>query len=160
MMYSKDIYNACKEIKNWEVTAQFSVGGFEWLAFSKEQHGKMIVISSQETTIVDCNNGKIEECEIVYDEQELVAYCERLSNEELCIVGQFGGKLPDTTVRGEKVIVRTNDEHIMKIFFASSLFDKTLIYDCYDAYLCGFSYDGDYFVLADDAGIIILKRKS
>lgn len=36
MMTSIDIFNACKSIKGWEVTANFSVGGFERLAFSKK----------------------------------------------------------------------------------------------------------------------------
>ena len=30
---------------------------------------------------------------------------------------------------------------------------KTQIYDRYDAYICGFSGDGNYFVLSDDGGI-------
>ena len=159
MMSSTDVYNACKDIKNWEITANFSVGGFEWLAFSKEQHGKMIIISAQRTTIVDCNNGNIEDCNIAFDENELIAYCDKLSDEELSIVGEYGGSIPHTTSKGEKIIIKTSDEHIMKIYFVNGLLSRKLIYDCYDAYLCGFSYDGDYFVLADDGGILILKRK-
>lgn len=56
-----------------EIGNKFSVGGFEWLGFSKEISNKMIIISSQKTTILDCNNGKIENCMIDYDEDELIA---------------------------------------------------------------------------------------
>ena len=159
MMSSKDIYDACKKINDWEITAHFSVGGFEWLAFSKEHRGKMIIISSQRTTIVDCDNGTIEDCDIIFDETELIAYCDRLPDEDLHLAGQYGGSIPHTSDKGEKVIIETNDKHIMKIYFVSSPRDSQLIYYSYDAYLCGFSYDGDHFVLADDGGMIILKRK-
>ena len=158
MMSSTDVYNACNSIKNWSVTASFSVGGFEWLAFSKESRGKMIVISSQRTTVVDCNTGTVEDCGIVFDEKELLAYCDRLPDEELHIAGQYGGRLPLVSAKGESVVVRTNDAHMMKIHFVSGLFQRKLIYDCYDAYVCGFSCDGDYFVLADDSGILIMRR--
>ena len=158
MMSSIDVRDACNSIKNWSVTAAFSVGGFEWLAFSKESRGKMIVISAQRTTIVDCNTGIAEDCNIVFDEQELLAYCDRLPDEALHLAGQYGGKLPHVSAKGESVVVKTNDAHRMKIVFVSGFFHRKLIYDCYDAYVCGFSYDGDYFVLADDGGILILGR--
>lgn len=159
MMTSTDTFNACQKIKGWKISANFSVGGFEWLAFSKKQPEKMIVISSQRTTIVDCNNGIIEDCNIVFDENELIAYCDKLPNEELCIVGEYGGTLPSLSGKGEKAdIIKTNN-HIMRILFSINRIDETLIYHSYDAYICGFSYDGDYFVLADDGGILILKRQ-
>ncbi|MBO4524117.1 MAG: hypothetical protein J5723_05470 [Ruminococcus sp.] len=158
MMTSIDTLNACKSIKGWEVTATFSVGGFEWLAFSKERHGKMIIISSQRTTIVDCNNGAIDDCEIILDEKELIAYCDRLPDEELYIAGQFGGSLPQKTDNGEKVTVKVDDNHIMHIYFTAGFLNKTLIYYNYEAYICGFSYDGTYFVIADDGGVLILKK--
>ena len=60
-------------------------------SFSKNQPGNMIVISSQRTTIIDCNNGEIKDCNIVFDENELIAYCDKLPDEELCIAGQYGG---------------------------------------------------------------------
>lgn len=158
MMTLIDTLNACQKIKGWKISANFSIGGFEWLAFSKKQPEKMIVISSQRTTIVDCNNGRIEDCEIVFDEKALIAYCDKLHDEELCIAGQYGGTLPILSGKGEKVDINTTTNHMMRIVFIRNWLDKTLIYDCYDAYICGFSYNGDYFVLADDGGILILKR--
>lgn len=159
MMTSIDTFNACQKIRGWIVSANFSVGGFEWLAFSKEQPEKMIIISSQRNTIVNCSNGIIEDCNIVFDEKELVAFCDKLKDEELCIAGQYGGTLPQMSGKGEKVDIHTTDNHIMRIVFIRNWHDKTLIYHCYDAYICGFSYDGNYFVLADDGGILILKRQ-
>lgn len=159
MMTSIDTYNACQKIKGWKISASFSVGGFLWLAFSKKRPEKMIVISSQKTTIVDCDNGSIEDCNIEFDEKSLTAYCDKLQDEELSIAGQYGGTLPTLSGKGEKVAVSTSNDHIMRIVFIRSWLDKRLIYHNYDAYICGFSYNGDHFVLADDGGILILKRQ-
>lgn len=159
MMTSIDTYNACQKIKGWKIAANFSVGGFEWLAFSKEQPEKMVLISSQRTTTVDCSNGSIEDCIVVLDEKELIAYCDKLQDEELQLAGQYGGALPHSSGKGETVEIHTTADHIMRITFIRNQFDKTLIYHCYDAYICGFSHNGDYFVLADDGGILILKRQ-
>ena len=45
----------------------------------------------------------------------------------------------------------------MQIYFTSRFLNKTLIYHNYEAN-CGFSYDGTYFVIADDGGVLILKK--
>lgn len=158
MMTSLDTYQACKALKHWEITANFSVGGFEWLAFSKREPGRMIVIFAQRTTLVNCDTGENEDCAIAFDETELIAYCDRLPDEELSIAGAFGGQLPHETAAGERVTVETNDAHIMKVHFVQGLFSRKLIYHSYDAYLCGFSDDGRYFVLADDGGILIIRK--
>lgn len=159
MMNFSESINACKNIEGWEIAANFSVGGFEWLGFSQNSSNKMIIISSQKTTVLDCNNGKIEECIIDYDEQELIAICNQLPNEQIPIVGQYGGKLPAITRQGERIAIQETKEHIMKITFTSNWMKEVTIFHNYCAYVCGFSYDGNYFVLADDGGMIVMKRK-
>lgn len=120
----------------------------------------MICISSQKTTILNCDSGEIKECNADYDEQEFIAICDGLSNEQITIAGQYGGNLPLISGKGEQVIIQETKEHIMTITFVSISGEKTIIYYNYSAYICGFSYDGNYFVLADDGGIVIIKRKS
>ena len=108
----------------------------------------MIIISSQKTTILDCNNGKIENCMIDYDEDELIAICDKLPNEQILIAGEYGGNLPDTTNKDERVLIQKTDEHITTITFILNQSDKIKVYENYGAYICGFSYDGNYFVIA------------
>ena len=36
---------------------------------------------------------------------------------------------------------------------------RNLIYDNYPCYVCGFSSDGNNFALADDGGVVIIRRK-
>lgn len=158
MMNEIECIEAYKKVNGWKLVTSFSVGGFEWLGFSKEKPNKMICISSQKTTILNCDSGKIEECVADYDEQELIAICNQLPNEQITIVGQYGGELPLTSGKGEQVIIQKTKEHIMTITFVAIDGGKTIIYHSYSAYICGFSYDGNYFVLANDGGIVVIKR--
>lgn len=160
MMNDTDCIETFKKIKGWELVSSFSVGGFEWLGFSKEKPNKMICISSQKTTILNCDSGEMGECNIDYDEQELIAICDELPNEQITIAGEYGGELPLTSGKGEQVIIQETKEHIMTITFVSINGEKTIIYYNYSVYTCGFSYDGNYFVLADDGGIVVIKRTS
>lgn len=159
MMNFQDNLEAFKQIDDLELVTSFSFGGFQWLGFSKEQPNKMLCISSQKATILNCENGILEECNVEYDEMELIAICDKLLNEEISIAGQYGGELPLTTSRGEQVIIQETEEHIMTIFFVSARDAKRKVYWNYSAYICGFSYNGNYFVLADDGGILVMKRK-
>lgn len=150
--------NACQAIEGWELVTSFSVGGFEWLGFSKENPNKMIIISSQKTTVLDCDNGKLENCTIDYDEEELIAICDKLPNEQILIAGEYGGRLPETTNKGEQVLIQETNEHIMTITFILNYSKEIKVYENYSAYICGFSYNGNYFVIANDGGIIVIKR--
>lgn len=158
MMNEIECIEAYKKVNGWELVTSFSVGGFEWLGFSKEKPNKMICISSQKTTILNCDSGEIEECDADYDEQELIAICDLLPKEQITIVGQYGGELPLTSGKGEQVIIQKSKEHIMTITFVAIDGGETIIYHSYSAYICGFSYDGNYFVLANDGGIVVIKR--
>ncbi len=150
--------NACQTIEGWELVTIFSVGGFEWLGFSKENPNKMIIISSQKTTVLDCDNGKLENCTIDYDEEELIAICDKLPNEQILIAGEYGGRLPETTNKGEQVLIQETNEHIMTITFILNYSKEIKVYENYSAYICGFSYNGNYFVIVNDGGIIVIKR--
>lgn len=159
-MTSSDTSDACKTIDGWELVAEFSVGGFEWLGFSKKEPNKMIVISSQKTTILDCDTGKLQNCTVEYDESELIAICDKLPDEMISIAGQFGGALPITTDRGEKVLIHETDDHIMTITFVLGNGKEIKVFHCYSAYISGFSYDGNYFVISNDGGITLVKRSA
>lgn len=56
-----------KSIPGWEFVTSFSVGGFEWLAFSEKCPTKLLIISSQKATIVDVDTGTINDCNVEYE---------------------------------------------------------------------------------------------
>ncbi len=155
MMNDLETIDSINNLKDWKITAHFSVGGFEWLGFSESQPNKMVVISAQKNTIVDCDNGEIEECEIDYDEQDRIAVCEKIPNEFIRIAGQFGGELPVCSNHGEKIRVETKD-NITTVIFTDDCGNEIILFDNYGYYICGFNYN--YFVLSDDGGIIVAKK--
>lgn len=58
---------------DWIKTAQFSVGGFLWTGFSKNRTNKLICISSEYISVIDCDTGKVEVCDGDYDEDGYIA---------------------------------------------------------------------------------------
>lgn len=88
----------------------------------------MICISSQKTPLVDCENGKIEECDSIYDEENPFAICKKLPDEQIEIAGQYGGKLSVTSGKGEQVSIQEKEEHIMKVIFVSPQGKESVIF--------------------------------
>lgn len=68
-------------------------------------------------TILDCNNGKLENCIIEYDEEEIIALCDKLPNEQILIAGQYGGELPEIIKQGEQFFIQEISEHIRTVTF-------------------------------------------
>lgn len=153
-------------LNEWDVSIEKVVGGFIRLGFSRDNPERMLCISSDKATIFDCQKGTITTVECDYDEGELIAIVNGL-NEEISIAGQYGGSLPSESGYVEKVTSVTKDvfEYGMNLVRESVSFwtkkgTEQLIYDGYKPYIYGFSYDGNYFVFADDAGITVLKRNT
>ena len=153
-------------ITGWTKVTDFSVGGLMWVGFSKRQPYRLLCISSQCTSLVDCNTGDIAECEAEYDEVSCVALTSCLSDEVVDIYGIYGGNPLLHTNIGEEVSITKHEERFgnktlirAKVIF-NTQDEEIEIYNNYGFYTCSFSIDGNYFVLADDAGIIVLKRKS
>ena len=145
------------KLADWELVREIVVGGLEWVGFSKANTRKLLCISSQKTTIIDCFSGEAFECSCEYDEEATIAYCDELPDEEISIAGYYGGKLPDSSVQGDSVSVN-KENFITTVLFSSAQGYKNMIFRNYGFYTCGFSYDGKYFVFAQDAGVTVLKR--
>ncbi len=148
-----------KKLADWELVKEVVVGGLEWVGFSKINARKLLCISSQKTTIIDCFSGEIFECSCEYDEEAAIAYCDELPNEEISIAGYYGGKLPDSSVQEDSVSVNKEDL-ITTVLFSSAQGNKSMIFRNYGFYTCGFSNDGKYFVFAQDAGVTVLRRSN
>ena len=149
---------AVDRLTNWECVKEFSVGGLEWICFSKEYYNKLLCISSQKCTLVDCKTGIIDECDCEYDELTHTALCSLLPNEVINISGQYGGKISHSTQKNDKVRIEILADNQTAVYFANDSQFETVIFENYGFYTCGFSYDGKYFVFAQDAGITLLRR--
>ena len=151
-------------ITGWSKVAEFSVGGLMWVGFSKRQPYRLLCISSQYTSLVDCNTGDIAECDAECDEESCVALTFYLPDEVVDIYGIYGGNPLLHTNAGEQISITKQEERFgnktvirAKVIFNTQDGEKE-IYNDYGFYTCSFSVDGNYFMLADGAGIIVLKR--
>lgn len=146
------------KLKDWEISIEKVVGGFIWLGFSKRVPHKMLCISSDKAAVFDCVNGTVEECTIDLNEEKCTAVCSELNGEVINLSGQYGGEIPHSTAKGEKVQIETASDYITTVTFITSKKKRSVIYKNYGFYTCGFSYDGRYFVFAQDAGLTVLKK--
>lgn len=149
----------CNKLADWELVKEIVVSGLEWVGFSKVNTRKLLCISSQKTTIIDCFSGEVFECSSEYDEEATIAYCDELPNEEISIAGYYVGKIPDSSVQGDSVSIN-KENFITTVLFSSAQGNKSMIFCNYGFYTCSFSYDGKYFVFAQDAGVTVLKRNN
>lgn len=156
---ARDLYNRdlC-DMKGWEVTVKRAIGGLEWVGFSQKHPEKLLCISSQKITVLDCGNGDITESKAEYDEENHIAVCATLPDEEIMIAGQYGGKMEQASVQGDKVLIETSPDHITTVTFVPASGASRVIFQNYGYYTCGFSCDGTYFMFAQDAGITVLRK--
>ena len=139
-----------------------SIGGFLYLAFLPGAYYKILCISSEYMSIIDCENDQVTPVDGDYDETELVAMYEGCDS-PISIAGQYGGSLPldngeDIRVTMEKD--QSGKHPILTIYWEENKETRTQIYKGYLPYIFGFSLDGQYYVHADDGGLTVLKRNS
>ena len=153
------------KLNGWEVACEFSVGGFLDMGFSEFESGKLLCISSQYAAVIDCETGEKARCECEYDECNKTAVCDLLPDEtiKLCSVWSGGKRLESR--QGESVRIISTEESVKgKIIQKDQVMFRTgnrevCIYDSYSIYSCTFCVRGDYFALACDGGVTVLKRR-
>ena len=89
------------KMEGWELVKEIVVGGLEWVGFSKTDTGKLLCISSQKTTLIDCFSGEVRPCNCAYDEESWTAYCDELPDEEIDIAGYSGGHFTSFFIHGD-----------------------------------------------------------
>ena len=161
IMTSMEVKKALGEIKDWKIIADFAVGGLEWIGFSHKKPELLFIISSQKNTVMNCKTGRIIECDLEYDEEEMIAYTDQVEDEAIPLAGQYGGKLKIKTNQGEQIkIEKTNTKNVFRLTFLTKNNEKIKIFENYGLYTYGFSNDDNYFVISSDSGITVMKRNS
>lgn len=145
-------------LSKWECVAEFAVGGLEWIGFSEKYPEKLLCISSQKTTVFDCENATIHDSYCEYDEDSFTAICDLLPNEEIAISGQYGGNPIWHTAKKESVKVQTASDFITTVSFIDDVGNESIIFNNYGFYTCGFNCVGTYFVFSHDGGITVLRK--
>ena len=101
------------------------MGGLEWIGFSHKKPELLFVISSQKNTVMNCKKGRIIECDLEYDEEEMIAYTDQVEDEVIPLAGQYGGKLKIKTNQGEQIkIEKTNTKNVFRLIFFTKKMKK------------------------------------
>lgn len=144
---------------------EIAVGGLLYIGFSDVDTKKLICISSQGQSVINCETGEVDFCDENYDEFELTAIAEELGNEIVHIAGIGGGGLRHYSRTGDMLVSVAPQYPIEKIIFEpnyKSCFtqpeDCLCIYKGYEIRAYGFSRCGNYIAVCDSADLIIFKR--
>lgn len=150
--------------RGWEREI-FAVGGLMYIGFSNIQTEKLVVISSQRQSIIDCKTGEKVYCGENYDELDLTAQAELLSDEVISIAGEGGGGLRRVSAAGDGLDLAApfwpREQIIFMPRYASWYQHPeqcTVLVDDYKVLACGFSRCGNYMAVGTSSGLHIFRR--
>lgn len=148
----------------WEYHV-LSVGGLMYVGFSEMQTEKLICISSQGQSVINCKTLQKNYYDENYDENDLVAYAEDLGDEIIKIAGDMGGGLRTGSKEGnslQKIAPYWPKEQIIFCPNYQSLYiapDQCWnVFDDYGIKAYGFSKCGIYFIIATSSDLTIYKK--
>ena len=131
----------------WEKTT-YAVGGLMYVGFSNVRTEKLVVISSQSQSVIDCKTGSKTYCTENYDEGDLIALAEELGDEIVPIAGEGGGGLRRYSNDGNTLISVAPFWPAEKIVFMPN----------YTLYTFGFSKCGNYMAVCNSHTLDIFKK--
>lgn len=150
--------------RGWEREI-FAVGGLLYIGFSSVQTEKLVVISSQRQSVIDCKTGEKVYCEENYDEQDLIACAGSLGDELIPIAGLEGGGLRRSTRAGDGLDLAAPFWPKEQVIFMPQYTSWeqhpercTVLLDDYRVLAYGFSRCGDYLAIGTSSDLYIFKR--
>ena len=148
----------------WEKET-FAVGGLTYLGFSAVQTEKLVVISTQEQSVIDCRTWEMTCCAENYDEDDLIACAEPLGDELIPIAGEWGGGLRRFSPAGEHLDRAAPFWPREQIIFMPryTIWQQrpdacTVIFDDYEPQTFGFSRCGNYMAVGTSSEVDIFRR--
>ena len=160
-----------KEPVGWKYKGSFSVGGFEYLGFN-ETSDLLFVISSSGRIVIDLSNLEMivrnSPEQFIIDETFLT--CEDfdvLKDKVIRLAGRQGSILPTSNKIGER-LVRVSPLYPCEDIIFCPPFEDCLVENFNNncirvyrgfLYCFGFSFSGNYFVIADDEGIQVWEKQ-
>ena len=148
----------------WEKET-FAVGGLMYIGFSSLQTEKLVVISSQGQSVIDCRTWEKTCCEENYDEEGLAACAEPLGDELIPIAGEGGGGLRRFSPQGDGLAAAAPFWPRERIIFMPRYTSWhqnpemcAMIFDDYEPKAFGFSRCGNYMAVGTSSEVDIFRR--
>lgn len=161
------IYQIPKEPPSgWECDT-LAIGGLMYIGFSEIYTDKLVCISSQGQSVINCKTLKKLYCDENFDESDLTAYAEELGDEQIKIAGDGGGGLRHYSHDGnilERVSPFWPKEQIIFMPQFRSWHSTPgvcrVVFDDYEIKAYGFSKCGAYFVIATSSDLTIFRKQA
>ena len=157
----------------WEKIT-FAIGGLTEVGFSKRYPELLLVISSQGRGVIDCSKFELVErdrntnCEWINPYELWAMGIGLLSDEKIMVSGLHGGGLPLSNKNGD-CIQNTSlnwpmndlifEPQFKSIYKDSDGKDCFKIFQDYELRAYGFSYDGQYFIVATSSEVNVYRKK-
>lgn len=157
----------------WEKKS-FSVGGLTEVGFSKQYPELLLIISVEGRGVIDCSKFELIErdknnnCDWMNAYELWARGIGTLSDEKIMISGLHGGGLPVTNKEGDSILFMATNWPIIDLIFEpnfKSIHKQDEARDCfrifrdYEARAYGFSYDGNYFIIATSSDVTVYKKE-
>lgn len=150
---------------DWDTSLDIAVGGLMYVGFSEVKTEKLICISSQKQSVIDCKTGDIVFEKENYDENNLIAISRNLENEIIYITGIGGGGLRHYNKNGDVLDIISPYYPEQQIVFMPRFNSWTIspnkcniIFNDYEIKSFGFSKCGNYIVVATSSNLKILRK--
>ena len=148
----------------WEKTT-YSVSGLTYVGFSNVCTEKLVVISTQRQSVIDCKTGSKTYCRENYDEDNLIALADELGDEIVPIAGDGGGGLRRFSKDGNILVSAAPFWPMVKIIFMPNYTLYTLnpekcavIFEDYEIKAFGFSKCGNYIAVGTSDTLDIFRK--
>ena len=171
--------HVAKAPKGWAHKGYFSVGGLEYFGFS-ETSSVLFIASAQGRGLVDMASGKkiARDSSMDYEINEVNLTCDGfdvLQGEKIKLAGKYGGSmLPVSNAHGERIVMVSPLYPCVDLIFQPPFEDCFVRPGCFPnitnencvriyrgfLYCYGFSFCGNYFVVADDGGFEYWEREA
>lgn len=143
-----------------------AVGGLMYVGFSEIHPEKLICISSEGQSVINCETLKKTYCDENFDENDLVSCAEELGDELVRIAGDCGGGLRHYSNDGnslELIAPFWPKEQLifMPCFHSwySTPHECQIIFDAYEIKAYGFSKCGKCFIVATSSDLTIFRKE-
>lgn len=139
----------------WQRVGTLSVGGLTHVGFSEAKTGKLVCISSQGQSVIDCESLEVQFEEENYDELNLIAISGILDGEMVSLAGISGGGLRRNNIFGDYLdLVYPDYPKVQVILFSEYSHWMTkpeqacVIAEDYEIKAYGFDKTGKHLVVA------------
>lgn len=152
--------------EGWTKT-ELGIGGLLYVGFSQVHTEKLICISAQGQSVIDCNTAEVTFCEENYDEFELLACAPMLGEEMIQISGEGGGGLRRMTKNGDFLACVMPEWPKEKVIFMPQYHTWymepefcSIVFEDFEILVYGFSPCGKYFVVGTSHTLAIYCKQN